>query len=71
MVSMVMRFKSKLISIHLEIVLIFMQNSCTVWAECTICLKSFWMHPMELLDDLAHVESHFHPFRAGVRVGAR
>jgi hypothetical protein len=71
MVSKVMRLMSKLISIHLEIVLIFMQNRCTVWAERTICLKSVWMHPMELLDDLATVESHFGLFRDGVRVRAR
>jgi hypothetical protein len=23
--------------------------------------KSFWMHPMELLGDVGHVESHFGP----------
>jgi hypothetical protein len=33
--------------------------------------KSFWTHPMELLDDVTHVESHFGPFRDGVTVGAR
>jgi hypothetical protein len=25
--------------------------------------KSFWMHPMELLGDVRHRESHFGPFR--------
>jgi hypothetical protein len=26
-------------------------------------LKSFWTHPMELLDDVAHVESYFGQLR--------
>jgi hypothetical protein len=29
------------------------------------------MHPIELLGDLGHLESHFGPFRDGVSVGAR
>jgi hypothetical protein len=33
--------------------------------------KSYWMHPMELLGDMAHVESCFSPFGEGVSVGAR
>jgi hypothetical protein len=33
--------------------------------------KSFWMHPTELLGDVAHVESHFGPFGDSVSVGAR
>jgi hypothetical protein len=33
--------------------------------------KSFWTHPMELLGDMGHVESHFSMFRHGVSVGAR
>jgi hypothetical protein len=33
--------------------------------------KLFWMHPMELLGDVDHVESHFGPFRDNVCVGAR
>jgi hypothetical protein len=32
----VMRLKSKLISVHLEIVLILTQDSCVVYAERTI-----------------------------------
>jgi hypothetical protein len=36
------------------------------WAQ-----KSFWMHPMELLGDVGHVESHFSPFGYSVRVGVR
>ena len=33
--------------------------------------KSFWTHPMELLGDVGHVESHFIPFGDNVSVGAR
>jgi hypothetical protein len=58
--------KWKLISVRLEIVLILMQNRCTVCAEHTIGLKSFWTHPIKLLDDTAHVESRFDPFKDGV-----
>jgi hypothetical protein len=43
-----------------------------VCAECAIVLKKlFWMHPMELLGDVDHVESCFGPFGDGVSVGAR
>jgi hypothetical protein len=34
------RLKCKLISVHLEIVLILMQDSCTVWAKCTMALET-------------------------------
>jgi hypothetical protein len=44
------------VEIILEIILILTQNRCMVCAECTIGLKSFWTHPMELIDDMAHVE---------------
>jgi hypothetical protein len=33
--------------------------------------KSFWMHPMELLGDMGHVESRFVPFGDSVSVSAR
>jgi hypothetical protein len=32
--------------------------------------KSFWMHPMELLGDVGHVESRFGPFGDNFCVGA-
>ena len=32
---------------------------------------SFWMHSMELLGDVGHVESHFDPFGEGVNVSVR
>jgi hypothetical protein len=33
--------------------------------------KSFWMHPIELLGDVGHVESHFGLFGGIVSVSAR
>jgi hypothetical protein len=33
--------------------------------------KSFWMHPMELLGDMGHVESHLALFGGNVSVNAR
>jgi hypothetical protein len=33
--------------------------------------KIFWTHPMELLDDVGHVESHFSLFLHNVSIGAR
>jgi hypothetical protein len=55
----------------LEIMLVSVQDRCTVCAECTIAQKSFGMHPMELLDDVRHVESYFGLFIDSVIVGAR
>jgi hypothetical protein len=66
-----MRLKWKLVLVRLEIVLILMQDRYTVCAEHTIGFEIVSKHPMELLDDVAHVESHFGPFRDGVSAGAR
>jgi len=56
----------------LDIELILTQDRCTVCVERTIgSEKSFWMHPMELLGDVGHVESHFFLFGDSVSVGAR
>jgi hypothetical protein len=60
-----------LISVHLEIVLVSVQDRCTVCVECTMAQKSFWTHPMELLDDVRHVESHFGLFGDSASVSAR
>ena len=38
------------------------QDSCTVCVECAIGSEIIWTHPMELLGDMGHVESHFFPF---------
>jgi hypothetical protein len=60
-----------LVSICLEMVLVSMQDRCMVCAKHTIGLKSFWKKPMELLGDVAHVESRFGLFHDGVSVRAR
>jgi hypothetical protein len=52
-----MRLKRKLVSVHFEIVLILIQDRCTVCAEHTVSSESFWTHSMELLGDVGHVES--------------
>jgi hypothetical protein len=58
----VTRLKWKLVSVRLEIVLTLIQDRCMVCAERTVSTESFWTHPMELLGDVGHVESHFGPF---------
>ena len=55
------RLKWKLISVLLEIVLILEQDRCPVCVERTIGSAIVWMHPMELIGDVGHVESHFFP----------
>ena len=47
------------------------QDSCTVCDERAIGSEIVWMHPMELLGDMGHVESHFFLFGDSVSVGAR
>jgi hypothetical protein len=48
-----------------------MQDSCIVCMERTMCLESLWMHQMELLDDVCHMESRFGSFRDNVSFSAR
>ena len=60
-----------LVSIHLETVLVSLQDRWKVGAKHTMAQKSFWTHPMELLGDVGHVESCFDPFGDGVSVAAR
>jgi hypothetical protein len=63
--------KRKLILVSLEIMLILVQNSCSVCADRTIGQKSFWTHEMELLGDVDHVESRYSLFGDSVSVGER
>jgi hypothetical protein len=65
------RLKWKLVSVHLEIVLILMQGTCMVCAEHTIGSETFYTHLMKLLGDMGHVESHFGLFGDSVSVSAR
>jgi hypothetical protein len=55
----------------LETVLVSVQDRCTVCSKHTTAQKSFGMHPMELLDDVHHVESRFGLFGDTFSVGAR
>jgi hypothetical protein len=55
----------------LEIVLTLTPDRCTTCAECTAGSKSFWMHSMDLLGEIGHVESRFNPFGDTARVSAR
>jgi hypothetical protein len=59
------------ISVRLEIVLVSVQHRCTVCAKRTIGSEIVCTHPMEVLGDVGHVESHFGVFRDNVSVGAR
>ena len=54
-----------------DMVLILTQDRCTVSSNVPLDQKSFWTHPMEILGDVGHVESHFSPFGDNVSVGAR
>ena len=65
------RLKWKLVSAHLEIVLILTQDGCMVCAERAKGLENILAHAMELLGDMGLVESCFGPFGDSVSVGAR
>ena len=54
--------KWKLVSVCLEIVLILIQDKCTVCVEHTICSEIILVDLMELLGDMGHLESLFFPF---------
>jgi hypothetical protein len=67
----VTRLKWKPVSVCFEIVLILMQYRCTVMPNVPLAQKLLWLHPVELLGDVGHVESRFGPFGDSVSVGAR
>ena len=54
-----------------HIVLILMQDRCTVCVERTIGSEIVLDAPLELLGDVGHVESHFFLFGDSVNVGER
>jgi hypothetical protein len=62
---------SNLISVYLDIVLVSVQDRCTVCAKHTMSLKIILDTPEEHLGDMGHVESHFEPFGDSVSIGAR
>ena len=63
------RLKWNLVSVHLEIVLVLVQD------RCMVCSKQgseiILTHTMVLLGDEAQVESRFGPFGDSVSIGAR
>ena len=65
------RLKWRLGSVYLVIVLVLMQDRCTICRNIPYAWKTIWMHPMELLDDVCHLESCFGPFGDIVSFGAR
>ena len=56
------RVMLNLILIHLEMVLVSVQNWCTVCGKHTMAQKSFWTLQMVLLGDKAQLEACFGPF---------
>jgi hypothetical protein len=60
-----------LVLVCLEIVLILMQDRCTVCVEHTIGSKIVLDARMDLRHDISHVESHFNPFGDTISVSAR
>jgi hypothetical protein len=63
--------KWKLVSFHLEMVLILPQDRCTVCAERSIGSKSFWTHPMVLQGDKAQVEARLSLFGDSANLDTR
>ena len=54
-----------------DLVLILMQDRCTVCVERTIGSELVLDAPNGILGDVGHVESHFFPFEGRVSLGAR
>ena len=65
------RLKWKLGLVYLEIVLLSMQDRSTVCMDIEYARKSIWMHPMELVDDVYHMEFCFGLFGDRVSFYAR
>jgi hypothetical protein len=60
-----------LISVHLDIVLVSVQDRCTVCAERTMSSKIILDTPKEHLGEMGLVESHFDPFGDSVSISVR
>jgi hypothetical protein len=67
----VTRLKWKLVSVHLEILLVLTQDMCMVCAEHTIGSKIILDAPDGNIGDVGHVESRFGPFGDSISVIAR
>jgi uncharacterized membrane protein len=62
---------SNLVSVHLETVLVAVQDRCRVCVKCTIGLEIILDAPDGILDDKAQVEDHFGPFGDSASLNAR
>jgi hypothetical protein len=60
----------KLISVHLEIVLISSKIGARFVPNIPWALKSFWAHSMEFLVDMGQAEARFGTFEDSVNLGA-
>ena len=58
-------------SVRLEMVLVLVQDRCTVCAKHTMAQKSFWTHQMVLLGDEAQTEARFGPFGDSANLDSR
>jgi len=63
--------KWKLVLVHLEIVLILMQDRFMVCVECTIVSEIILDAPDGTPRRVGHMESHFGPFGDSISVEAR
>jgi hypothetical protein len=66
-----MYVKLKLVSVHLEIVLVSVQDRCIVCAKYTMGMETILTHPTVLRGDMVQVEAHFTPFGESVNLDAR
>jgi NADH:ubiquinone oxidoreductase subunit F (NADH-binding) len=60
-----------LVLVCLEMLLVLVQDSCMVCAECTLGSKIVLDTLNALLGDEAHLEAHFGPFRDCANLDAR
>ena len=60
-----------LLFVHLEIVLVLVQDMCVVCAKRTISSEIVLDAPMILLGDEAQVKTHFGPFGDSANLDAR
>ena len=58
-------------SVHLETVLVLVQDGCMICAKHTIGLDIVLEHPMVLLGDEAQLEARFAPFGDSANLNAR
>jgi hypothetical protein len=65
-----MYIKWLLVSVHLKIVLVSVQDRCTVCTERTIGIKIILTHPMVILGDVGQVKACFGPFGDSVNLSA-